>query len=276
MWFALALVLVLGMAPGLAAAAPGSISNAHLACPFEPGEKARYEIRYGLLKGGEITLEVRNGPGEQGVDPWHLVGRAVSSKLVSVFYRVDDRIEGWVAPRTFLPQRLEMRVEESGEQGTREVVYNHQAGVAHYLRRREFYKKRGPSVLDRDDALHPQAQDALSLLYFLRCLELKPGTEVQISLHENGKNRLARVSVGQPEQTATLLGWLPATLLEVQVMVEGKLANKKALRVWLGSGPQRLPVRFEADLKFGKLKGLLAAHRSAVAGEVRGQIEIVR
>lgn len=269
-------MLALAAFPGLAAPVQVVLDNAHLACPFEPGEVALYEIRYGLLKGGEITLEVQDGPGERGDKPWHLVGRAVSSKLVSVFYRVDDTIEGWVTPRTFLPQRLEMRVEESGERGTRQVIYDRQAGVAHYTRHRVFHKKHGPSSLDRQDDLHAEAQDALSFLYFLRCLELSPGAEVSIPLHENGKNRLARVTVGPPERTASSLGWLLATPLEVEVTVEGKLANKRALRVWLGQDPRRLPVRFEADLKFGKLKGLLAAQRTTAEGEVKGQIEIVR
>lgn len=250
--------------------------DARSACPFKPGEKIRYEIRYGLLKGGDITLEVRGGPEIEGSEPWHLVGRAVSSKLVSVFYEVDDGIEGWVAPRTFLPQRLEMTVEESGERGTREVVYDRAAGIAHYKRRREFHKKHGPSSLDREDELHAESQDALSFLYFLRCVELTPGAEFTVPLHENGKNRVALVKVGRPEEISIPLGDLLATPLELEVTVEGKLANKRALMVWIGEGPGRVPVRFEADLKFGKLKGLLAGYRLTEDEEVTGGVEIER
>ena len=244
--------------------------------PFVDGEKIRYEIRYGFLRGGDITLEIVEGPTASKRQPWSIEGRAISSKLVSVFYRVDDTIRGWIEPREFVPSRLEMQVEESGERGTRTVIYDHEEKVAHYRRNRTFHRKRGPSLLERQDDLVPQSQDALSILYFLRCLAFEPGVEQRIPLHENGKNRVARVTVGSPEEVETTLGKRLGVPLEVHVTVEGKLANQRAIRVWLEPGPRRLPVRVEADLKFGKLQALLAGYRESPKGRAEGEVAITR
>ena len=251
--------LVFGAVAG--ASEPNALSCHRI--PFAEGEQLVFEIRYGLIKGGDITLEVRSGPdSEAGRDvekqgTWHFFGHAISAAWISSAYSVDDTIEGWIGGDDFLPRRLEIHVDESGERGMREVDYDHALGEAHYRRERTFHRKRGPSVLERKDALTPGSQDALSLFYFLRCLKLEPGMQLEIPLHENGKNRLARVSVEGVETVRTPLGSVAALPLEIDVVVEGKLANRRALRLWLGVDSRRLPVRLEADLAFGFLKGVL-------------------
>lgn len=246
-----------------------------LSLPFGPGEELRYEIRWGLLKGGELTLGVATSEMLPPVDVpldlavggtgpfWLFRGRAVSARWISLLYRVDDSIEGWVDTAELLPRYLEIHVEESGERGRRRVVYDHGAGVAHYHRHREFHRKRGPQSLDRLDPLESGAHDALSALYFLRRLPLASGDEVVLPVHENGKNRQVRVWAGAPETMHTPLGELEARPLRIQAQVEGKLASRKAMRLWIGTDSRRLPVRFEIDLAWGDLKGLLLEHRPA-------------
>jgi hypothetical protein len=251
-------------------AAPGAPPEEVMPCdaiPFSPGERLVFAMRYGPFNGGELTLEVRSGPDSgkpRGADlrgdlqgTWHLHGRAVSASWISVFYAVDDTIEAWVEGEGFLPRRLEIRVDETGERGTREVEYDHDLGEARYRRNRVYHRKKGPSVLERRDDMTPGSQDGLSLLYYLRCRQLAPGMRLEVPLHENGKNRLARISVEAVERVKTPLGSMAALPLEIDVVVEGKLANERALRLWLSADPRRLPVRLEAELAFGSLKGVL-------------------
>ena len=242
-----------------------------LPAPFGPGEVLRYEIKWGPIKGGELSLEVSRSSTAPELDAslaslapvleqesyWRFLGTARSARWISTFYRVEDEIDGWVDSERFLPRFLEIRVDESGERGRRWVLYDHEEGVAHYRRRREFHRKRGPDSLDREDPMESGAHDALSSFFLLRRAELSAGAELTIPVHENGKNRLARVRVGEPEVVRAPVGKREAWPLEIRAEIEGKLASKKAMRLWLGTGPRRLPLRFEIDLAWGDLTGTL-------------------
>lgn len=247
------MTLVQGLAPTVAR----SEDPSQLSCPeaFEVGERAVYELWFGPLKAGEMTLEIVEPAGD-GVRRFR--GRVVSSRLVNVFYRVDDRAESWVQRGSFLPLRLELEVDESGERGRRRVRYDHDAGVAQYHRHRTYHRKRGPSTIEREDPLPVGARDAVSLFFYLRCLDLEPGDTLEVPVHENGKNRQVRVRVGEAEMVATGLGRRRALPLEVGLLLEGsKLAAKRDLRLWLDADDRRLPLRFSADLAFGNLSGVL-------------------
>ena len=242
-----------------------------LPAPFGPGETLRYEIKWGVIKGGELSLEVEKSTSTPALDAslaslapvldhesyWRFRGTARSARWISTFYRVEDEIDGWVDSERFLPRFLAIRVDESSERGRRWVLYDHEEGVAHYRRRREFHRKRGPDSLDRQDPMESGAQDALSSFFLLRRAKLAAGAELTIPVHENGKNRLARVRVGEPEIIRAPVGEHEAWPLEIRAEIEGKLASKKAMRLWLGTGPRRLPVRFEIDLAWGDLTGTL-------------------
>ncbi len=262
-------------ATSLAAGAPLDL----LPPPFGPGETLRYEIKWGLIKGGELSLEVSKSSHDPVLDAslaslepvldhdsyWRFRGTARSARWISTFYRVEDEIDGWVDSERFLPRFLEIRVAESNERGRRWVLYDHDEGVAHYRRRREFHRKRGPDSIDREDPMESGAHDALSSLFLLRRTELVAGAELTIPVHENGKNRLARIRVGEPEWVRVPVGEHEAWPLEIRAEIEGKLASKKAIRLWLGTGPRRLPLRFEIDLAWGDLTGTLVEESPPVA-----------
>ena len=254
--------------------------------PFAEGEVALYELRYGPLKAGTLTLEVapidelpgalESAPATGGTDAgtsagqkkdaeafWRFVGRARSSSWISRFYRVDDSIEGWVERDSFRPRTLEIRVDESGERGTRHVLYDHDEGLARYERQRIYHRKRGPSMLTRDDPLDREAFDAFSLFFYLRTLALAPGDRLELPVHENGKNRRVQIDVVGLEEVATALGDRQALHLEIRWSLEGKLASRRAYHLWLANDDSRLPLRFAAELGFGSLRGVLQEVRTA-------------
>ena len=299
----------------LAAVAPGLADGPALGpAPFEAGERAVYQIRYGPVVAGTMTLNVdtataadvsalnadvlgtvsdslskevppdsggdsgavsdslsKEVPPDSGGEPlWLFHGTAVSSGFVSVFYTVNDAIRGWVDPKNYRPRRLEIHVDESGERGRREVVYDPASGVAHYLRDRTFHRKRGPNRLERDDPLDPEAVDALSLFFHLRSLALAPGQEFGVMVHENGKNRPVRVAVAKRETISTPRGKVKTLPVAVRLILEGKLESQRAFRIWLSDDDRRVPVKFAAELAFGSVKGVLVEYAPGGSGQGDG------
>ncbi len=241
--------------------------------PFQEGERALYDIRFGLLRAGSITLEIgatsgNAGSAGEGDGFWKFRGRARSSKLISPFYRADDAFESLVDRRSFLPNKLTITVDESREAGFRFVEYDHGGGVAHYRRQRTHHKKHGPSDDRRQDPLAGRAQDVFSALFLLRRVDLAPGDVFYVPVYDNGKNWDARVEVFPPEKVSTGLGKKSGYRLTMQVELEGKLSAEKDYTIWIGTNERRLLLRWEAGLRFGSLRGVLRRYQAeAEAGE---------
>lgn len=251
-----------------AAAARASDGSAQLSpvatlpAPYRAGELALYDVRWGILKAGEIRLEVKPQARLSGRPVWHFAGRAESSALVRMFYRAEDSFESLVDQRSFLPVGLHIRVDESGEQGERSVFYDHRAGIAHYRKDRTRHK-RGPKTTCRKDPLDPQALDVIAALYRLRTVELEPGSTIHLPVYDNGKSWQARVEVLPRTEIKTGLGHRPALPLRVSSQIDGKLSSEKDLLIWLSDDPQRVMLGFEASLGWGKLRASLSGYRPA-------------
>lgn len=254
--------------------------NPCLEAPFAVGEEARFAVFFGALKVGEVkgTLGLKAAPPPEialtasapSGDLWHFSGRAQSSKLISMFYRVDDRLQTWMNRETLLPHRQEMIVQETNERGTRRVLYDHPAGVAHFLRDRTFYRGKDPSVRIREDALLPNAFDTVSLFFHLRCFEAEVGELLVVPVHENGKNREVKIKVVRKGVIKTPLGKRDAIEVRVRIFFEGKLSTKQAFRVWVSNDEHKVPLRFVADFAFANLKGILVGYRPHREGKVEG------
>ncbi|MEM8960770.1 MAG: DUF3108 domain-containing protein [Acidobacteriota bacterium] len=241
--------------------------------PFSPGELAVFAVRWGPVKGGDISLEVRPLTELDGEPVWHFAGRAVSSGLVDALYPVDDSIEGLVDTAEFLPRLFEIRVDEKKERGRRTVIYDHDSGEARFELDRTFHKDDGPKQEQRVDELGPFAQDALSALYRLRMLPVRQvGKTYAVPIHEDGKNWQAEVTVGEVETLRdTPFGEIRAYPLELKVRFDGKLKTDRGMTAWIADAPHRALVRFRAGLKFGSLTGELRSFRrqtdTAMLGE---------
>ena len=118
-----------------------------------------------------------------------------------------------------------------------------------------------PQIVDREDDLDPSALDALSLLFMLRRVELREGEVFVQTIHEKGENRQARVEVVRRELVSTPLGPVRTIRVRARVPLGKKLETRRDTEVWISDDERRVIVRFDADLKFGSLKGVLASYR---------------
>lgn len=266
-------------------AEPRTLSEVCENPPFEEGEMAHFVAIIGFLKVGEGTGILRKArvptsevelAGELSEEEiWHIAGRIISTGLVSLFYKVDDSIEVWMRKGSLLPHRQELRVDETNERGTRRIIYDHVAGIAHFWRDRTHYRRNRDreKVTIREDVLIPGSFDPLSLFFYLRCVEASEGDELEIPLHENGKNRTVKVYVEKIETIDTPLGKKEALRARIEVFFEGKLANKRPFKAWVSNDERRIPLRFVADLKFANLKGVVVGYRRNVGAAIEGSLD---
>ena len=218
-------------------------------------------MKIGAVPAGRLWFDVAETV-EHGRAAWRFSGRAESAGWIDKVYRVNDSILGVVDQESFLPLRLEIEVDESGERGRRAVRYFPEHGLARYERERTFRKGGEPDAILRFHSLVPGSLDVLALFFKLRGAALDPDSTFELPVHEKGKNGRARVRVGR---VATLeseaLGAVRAVPLRVEAAFGDKLASEQAFELWVTEDPRRVVVRFRAVLRFADLRGELVEYR---------------
>jgi Protein of unknown function (DUF3108). len=62
----------------------------------QPGEKLTYEVRWGIIPAGEVTVEVLPKQTINGIEVYHFVLFAKTSELVDLFYKIRERQDSYV------------------------------------------------------------------------------------------------------------------------------------------------------------------------------------
>ena len=101
--------LVLGCILGLLLSQVGPQSSA-AAVPFQPGEKATYQVRWSFLVGGQVELAVEKDGRGADTEARHFSLTARSYPIVDIFYKVRERIDSVIHPSndTSIAMRFEM------------------------------------------------------------------------------------------------------------------------------------------------------------------------
>ena len=98
------------------------------------------------------------------------------------------------------------------------------------------------------------AADVLSVFYVARLRSVKPGDKLQFHLNERGDFKQVLVIAEEEEEIATPVGSFATIKMRTS---GGPFRNGGEFRIWYSTDPLRIPVRFEADVKIGKIYGQL-------------------
>ncbi len=78
---------------------------------YQPGEKIEYIIHYGLITGGEATLELKKDT-SAGTELWHSKITGRTTGIVDALFKVKDIYESYMNPETELPVRSIRNISE--------------------------------------------------------------------------------------------------------------------------------------------------------------------
>ena len=253
--------------------------------PFQEGEMTRFEVStFGVVAGEGTAIlrkahaprpeyELSAGPPQGKV--WHVKGRGLIAPPASWFYKLDDILETWMFPDTFLPHRRELWIDESSERALRRVIFDHGAGSAHFYRDRTYYRSNPDrvKVTERESFLYPQSFDVISLFQYLRCVSVTPGDRIKVFVFENGKNRFVGIRVVGTEPLDTIFGTIDTVHAEITVYPEGKLVKGRPFKGWISNDERRVPIKFVVDLRYAHLKGELKGYRRNFKAPIVGELD---
>lgn len=224
------------------------------AWPFGIGERLTLALRYGPIEGGVVTLEVLPPKIIDGVPALHYFATAQSSKMLELFYKIDNRLNTYVDLASHLPLRQEMEQSESARTGKRVVVFDQKTKTVRYFSK--IIKKNGDvEEVRRDDPINFNAQDIFGAIYFYRFIE--DLRKCNFAVHDRWKEWNSELKFMGEEKVYVPAGEFNTLRFGVTPRISGNLEAKGAAEIWVSNDDRRLLVKFTAKVKIGSITGEL-------------------
>src|SRR5918993_6027847 len=183
------------------------------------GERLEYDVKFGKLRVGRGSMEVRATTDVRGREAWHTVF-AIRGGVP--FFRVDDRLESWIDTQTFSSLRFAQQTHE---------------GRYHRQRHIELYPERGTMLESGEDAQEePTLDEPLddgALLYYLRTLPLNVGDRYSLDRYFRPDRNPVLLEVVRRERIHVPAGTFETIVIRPTIKSAGIFSENGRAEIWL-------------------------------------------
>jgi len=215
---------------------------------FAVGEKIVYDVRYGVVPSGRAVQEVIKLEDVGGRRAYHILSDAKSNKTVDVFHKIRERHETWMDAESLCALKFVDTVREGRYRRHSVTVFDPPAG-----RFTHAYKSSKSEGRETHD-MPPFVQDMLSVVYFLRTRDLKPGDELVVPTFSSGEVWNVKVRAQGIEKVDVGAGKFECVHLVPVLEKDKKDRPKGQLEVWLTTDERKIPVKLSTDLGVGSFE----------------------
>jgi len=219
--------------------------------PFAAGETLSYDVSWSsyLTAGTATTTVVEKKPSFNST-AYYIVAEGrptpLLSKLYSVYYKMDTLLDSF----TLLPQRGSVYSEEGKRHRFKTTQFDRTA-------KKVLFEYKADTTVKSDFPTSAVTQDALSAIYVLRAIPLKPGEKMTMPIADNGINYKVQFDAGASEKVRTPRGDQAAVKIRLSVFDDKAKPVGKNVFIWISEDERRLPVKLQADLPVGSFNLLL-------------------
>jgi hypothetical protein len=233
---------------------------------FPPGEKLVYQVRWNppawmfflpALTAGELTFQVHPLTSIGGKPAWRITAEAVSSGVLPAVadISVKDHFESLIDPQDFCSLQMTKVLREGKRQRDVFLTFDRAKGTGLYI---AYDVSKNPRVQLKNQetqGLPSCVQDLISAIYQTRLRNMQLGGEYPLTLCDDGVLKQVSLRVTKRELVETEAGKCWALKVEALSVFGGLFRQAGSLVVWVNDDGRRIPVRFEAKVKLGKIFG---------------------
>jgi len=233
---------------------------------FPTGETLVYEVQWDppgwfffvpTITAGELTFVFEGPTQHKGAPAFKLTASAVSSgffpKMAGA--TITDSFESIVAAPEFCSVQMSKKIREGKRQRDILLTFDGANGQGHY----EAYdvSTDPPSELKNELVKNVPVcvQDLLSAVYYTRLQDLKIGSKVRFAVSDNGVVKNIEVRVDKQEMLDSVMGKCSVLKTEAVSVLGGVLQSGGTLHIWVSNDERKLPLKFEAKVKLGRVFG---------------------
>ena len=225
---------------------------------FNGGETLDYNLHWAKVAGGSARMTIAPSSDSR----YRITSVAKSGPLFSRVFKVRDEFESIVDRTTFSTIEVHKRLDERGKKKEESTVIEGKSAT-----------RKGKTIALPDAVVF----DPISLIYYVRTLDLKQGASHEFTVLADGKVYVVHADVVRRETIATPAGKFDTVLVEprMEAAAAGKDDEPRRLFIWYSDDERRLPVRIRTEVKVGAITATLRAIQPGVNGiepvTVRGQ-----
>lgn len=225
-----------------------SVASGQVREIFDAGETLDFNLSWTRVSGGAARMTISPIPN----DRYRITSVAKSGAFFSRIFKVRDEIESIVDRSDFSTLQYHKILDERGKKKDELTVIDEARGVA---------TRKGETL-----PVPKPIYDPLSLIYYIRTLDLSPGQRHEFSVIADGKLYSVRATVLRRETLVTPAGTFQTVVIEPKMESTAGIYrdDQNQLLVWYSDDERKLPVRIRSDLKIGSITATLRAISSGV------------
>lgn len=238
--------------------------------PFSPGEALRYKVVWNppwyflflpQMEAGELRLSLVETTEYEQKPAARVVFEAISSGTLAniIGVKIHDTFESLSDPVTLCTYTARKQVREGKRKRDTEVTY--------------YPEERRLHIVDTDVGVVPPktgkdkfvenipscVHDIFAAVYALRRADLQVGSRNQWVLGTDENIKTVETRVVGTEMIQGHAGLVRSLRIETVALLGGLFKEGGQFRIWLTDDARRLPVRFEIQVKLGKVYGRLVS-----------------
>lgn len=226
---------------------------------FSVGERLRYDMRWGIFPVGTTTVESEWQDGDSN-SILRIRYLTRTNPFCDRLYRVNDLIEAWIEPQSFLPLRFHKKLEEGDYRCDEITTFDRERGVVRWESLTEGKVLEYPAPAD--------LRDIVSLMYLLRRHAFEPGTTNVFNVAGDQGPTEIRVVVQDTVRVDTPgYGRRRSVRLRPLVSNDSLFQRKVPDQVWVSLDARRLLLQMTVDVPVGHITMGLAAVEGPGAAE---------
>ena len=238
--------------------------------PFQSDEVMDYEVRWKpplflmpSVRAGLTTLRVHPQTTYDGRPAFQFAATVKSDGFFTRLggIHVNDAFDSIVSADNFCARKIVKVQREGSRQRDVVITFDPEKKTTRVV---ETNVALSPPRITRDETL-PLADcvvDILSIFYAARRLDLEVGKSFDLLLSDNGTTRPVTITVQGREPVETARGTVSAVRIHTGSAM-GLFSRGGVFVVWYSDDELKIPVRFEASVRFGKIFGWLTSYQGS-------------
>ena len=225
-----------------------------------PGEKIALEISWTLFKAGVATIETL---GDLEIGGEEVVGYRASLESAKYFeniYKLRDVLDTYISKESHIPVKYVLKQRESGQSVDDLQLFDRENLKTYFWYNR---LKKGKTKKTEKEAYTPKYfMDSFSAIQFVRGLPLKVGSKFEFPVITRTKVWIFSAKVDGIEEIDYLGKDIKAFKIKAETHYPGVLKKKGDILFWVSADKRRIPLKLEAKIKIGTVKGKLINYES--------------
>lgn len=206
---------------------------------FGAAETLYYDIGWQSIVAAHGKMYVNEPVDTNGRLCYPIYSTVKTTPFFSTFFRVRDSALTIMDVRELYPVRFEKYLREGKYRSDRIADFDPNLGLVY---------------TPKDTLAVPlYVQDALSLLYYVRALDLKPGEHLQVENYDGKNVYTLTVKILRKERVKVKAGTFSTIVVEPLLQAAGLFKHEGRLTVWLSDDGLHLPVLMKSKVLVGSI-----------------------